>query len=111
VNLPAFSTDFSLSSHQEFIVGNIKVVVRLQNITAVNTDGLVNAANGSLCNAAGVAAAISKAADVGLETECEDFSVYYRHNQSSSDKSVTVHRYISPVLHLAILVQQHVVCD
>lgn len=85
VNLPAFSTDFSLSSHQEFIVGNIKVVVRLQNITAVNTDGLVNAANGSLCNAAGVAAAISKAADVRLETECED---YIRRNGMMSTTQV-----------------------
>ncbi|CAC5387276.1 DTX [Mytilus coruscus] len=57
----------------KFTVGNLKVVVTLQNITAVETDGLVNAANGSLFNGAGVAGAISKAAGYRLETECEDF--------------------------------------
>ncbi|VDI59421.1 Hypothetical predicted protein, partial [Mytilus galloprovincialis] len=72
-NQSMFSTDFSLSSYQEFTVGNLKVVVTLQNITAVETDGLVNAANGSLFNGAGVAGAISKAAGYRLDTECEEF--------------------------------------
>lgn len=72
-NTSLFSTDFAVSSYQEFIVGNLKVAVTLQDITAVETDGLVNAANGSLSHAGGVAGAISRAADIRLETECEDF--------------------------------------
>ncbi|KAK3096201.1 hypothetical protein FSP39_024366 [Pinctada imbricata] len=56
-----------------FNVGHIKVRIYHGNITAVETAGLVNAANGSLANGAGVAGAIARAASPTMQQECDAY--------------------------------------
>ena len=68
----SFAMEASLNNFT-FHVGHVKVVIYHGNITAVETAGLVNAANGSLANGAGVAGAIARAASPTMQQECDAY--------------------------------------
>ncbi|XP_062605726.1 uncharacterized protein LOC134267540 isoform X2 [Saccostrea cucullata] len=69
----ALMSDHSQANSFTFNAGSLKVTVCQGNITEVNTVAIVNAANGSLINGAGVAGAIARAASPTMERECEEF--------------------------------------
>ncbi|KAK3599400.1 hypothetical protein CHS0354_036415 [Potamilus streckersoni] len=59
----------------KFYVGRIHVTVLQGDILKERNRGIVNAANGSLLHAAGVAGAIARAAGPEMELECENFII------------------------------------
>ncbi|XP_055955559.1 uncharacterized protein LOC126816067 isoform X1 [Patella vulgata] len=52
---------------------NIKVIVKKSDITKLNVDVIVNAANGMMAHGGGVASFISKAGGYKLNQECQDY--------------------------------------
>ncbi|KAK6185734.1 hypothetical protein SNE40_007902 [Patella caerulea] len=56
---------------------NIKVIVKKSDITKLNVDVIVNAANGYMAHGAGVAYHISKAGGYRLNQECQDYIKKY----------------------------------
>ncbi|KAL3864975.1 hypothetical protein ACJMK2_006615 [Sinanodonta woodiana] len=71
--VPAECQDENLKFH--FCVGRIHVTVLCGDILKERSSGIVNAANGSLLHAAGVAGAISRAAGPEMESECDKFII------------------------------------
>lgn len=56
-----------------FTYGSLTVSVYIGWITMVETDAIVNAATGSLINAAGVAGAIAEAASQEMQRQCDEY--------------------------------------